>query len=157
MMADTHIFKTRIEPFVQEWLESRCGQKFRREYLPLEGCTGFHEFDAVSADRTIVAGIKSSSGETSGGKNPSGKLASVYQELYFLSNVKADTKLLILTDVEFYHLVVKKITQHLAGGIRVEHCPLSPELQELARKVHADASDEIDRGKQRARGRGAAG
>jgi len=154
-MADTHIVKTRIEPFVQEWLESRFGQKFRREYLQLTGCAGFHEFDAVSADRTIVAGIKSSSGRTSGGHNPSAKLASVYRELYFLSNVKADSKLLILTDDEFYDLVVKKVTQHLAGGLRVEHCPLTPEVQVLARGVHEDARDEIDRGKQKAQVRGA--
>lgn len=115
-MADTHKLKTHVEPFVRKWLEKKYSQQFSREYLPLVGGEGFHEFDGVSADRQIVAGIKSSSGRTSGGKNPSGKLASVYQELYFLSNVGTATRLLVLTDGEFFEFVCRKTWDKLAGG-----------------------------------------
>lgn len=84
-MANTHLLKTRVEPFVRGWLAKRYSQKFNSESLRLAGCTGFHEFDAVSADKKIVCGIKSSSAATSGGKNPSGKIAATYEELYFLA------------------------------------------------------------------------
>ena len=146
-MADTHGLKTRVEPFVRKWLEGKYGQHFHKEDLPLAGTEGCHEFDAVSDDGTIVAAITSASGKTSGGKNPSGKVDSVYRELYFLSNVKAGTKLLVLTDRGFFDLICKKTEGKLAGGNALLHCPLSAELEGFVRRIRADASDEIDRGK----------
>ena len=59
---------------------------------------GSHEFDAVSDYDSIVAAIKGHSYMTSGGKLPSGKFDSLYRELYFLSLVKADKKLLVFTN-----------------------------------------------------------
>jgi hypothetical protein len=152
-MANMQILKTRVEPYVRQWLSERFSQTFTREFLPLEGCSGFHEFDAVSADKRIVCGIKSSSGATSGGKNPSGKIASSYAELYFLAGVDADQRLLVLTDEEFYELLSTNMRDKLSRGITLLYCPLTEELSELVKKAQSEASKEIDRGKQSARAR----
>jgi hypothetical protein len=150
-MANTNLLKTRVEPFVREWLAKQYSQTFSREFLQLAGCSGSHEFDAVSADKRIVCGIKSSSGATSGGKNPSGKIASAYEELYFLAGVDADQRFLVLTDKEFYQLLSRKMQEKLSRDIKLFYCPLTEELARLVRAVQSEASSEIDRGKPSAR------
>jgi hypothetical protein len=154
-MANTHLLKTRVEPFVREWLSGQYRQKFTSEFLHLTGCSGVHEFDAVSADKQIVCGIKSSSGITSGGKNPSGKIAGAYEELYFLARVDADQRFLVLTYEEFYRLLSEKMREKLTRGIRLLHCPLTEELAQLVNKVQSEASSEINCGKPSARARDA--
>jgi hypothetical protein len=64
-MANTNEIKVKIEPYVQRCLAAKFGVAFRKRMLPLAGCAGVHEFDAVSEDGKIVAAIKSSSGATS--------------------------------------------------------------------------------------------
>jgi len=146
-MADTHQIKTQVEPFVRDWLWRRFSQQFTREFLQLAECSGFHEFDAVSADKRIVCGIKSSSARTSGGKNPSGKIAGAYEELYFLSGVDADQRFLVLTNKDFYELLAKKMRDKLSRSIQLLYCPLPHELEQLVGSVQRRASQEIDRGK----------
>jgi hypothetical protein len=92
-MANTHLLKAHVEPYVRQWLSEQYSQPFTAQFLELAGCCGVHEFDAVSADGKIICGIKSSSGLTSRGKNPSGKIAGAYQELYFLASVELDSVL----------------------------------------------------------------
>jgi hypothetical protein len=150
-MANTHLLKTRVEPHVREWLTQQYSQRFSSEFLQLAGCCGFHEFDAVSADKRIVCGIKSSSGIASGGKNPSGKISSAYEELYFLAGVDANQRFLVLTDEGFYRLLSKKMREKLSRDIRLLYCPLTEELAELVKGIHSEASNEIDRGKALAR------
>ena len=147
-MANMQLLKTRIEQFVRERLKEKYHQEFRSESLWLAGCSGKHEFDAVSRDHRIVCGIKSSSGVTSGGKNPSGKIASAYQELYFLAAVEADQRTLIVTDEGFYDIISKETQGKLVRGIEIKHCQLSAELAQLAKNLQSKASEEIDRGKQ---------
>jgi len=90
---------------------------------------------------------KESSGATSDGKNPSGKIASAYQELYFLAGVDADQRLLVLTDDKFYQLLSKNMREKLSRDIKLLYCPLSDELARLVETIRAEATDEIDRGK----------
>jgi len=146
-MANTNELKERIEPYVQVKLFERFGVPFSKKMLPLAGCTGEHEFDAVSLDGKIAASIKSSSGRTSGGSNPAGKFHAAFEELYFLNLVRAEKKLLVLTNKDFYYLFKKKSGGRVAPGLELWYCPLTAELEELTRKISADASDEIDRGK----------
>jgi len=70
-MANTKPIKTKIHPYVREWLQEKYGIAFAKTSLPLQGCTGKYTFDAVFADRKIIAKIKAASGYTSGQKNPS--------------------------------------------------------------------------------------
>jgi hypothetical protein len=146
-VANTHPIKTEIEPYVRDWLAEKFGISFHKKFVQLAECEGLHEFDAVSADRRIVAGIKSSSAKTSGEKNPSGKIASAFQELYFLVLVKAEIKILVLTDRDFFDLLIKRTRNKLPSNIQLLYCPLSVELDSLVRSITFEASDEIDRGK----------
>ena len=146
-MADTRVLKHRVEPFVREELEAEYGQPFNQQFLPVgrraDGSAAMHEFDAVSADRRIVAGIKSSSGKTSGGRRPSGKIASAYKELYFLSLVDADHRILVLTDPEFYRIMMSESDGKLAFGLELMLIELPPKLKEQVQAVHKAASQEM--------------
>lgn len=92
------------------------------------GDLAYHEFDAVSDDRSIVASIKASSGLTTGGKLPVGKTKDSYAELHFLSLVKAPHRILVLTDPEFHRIFTEVSDGRLPAGVKVVHLPLPPEL-----------------------------
>jgi hypothetical protein len=146
-MANTNLIKTRIQPYVRNWLKRKYGIAFGRNKLPLHECEGVHFFDAVSTDGKIVAEIKAASGNTSGGKHPSGKRASAFEQLYFLSLAKAETKLLILTNLEFFNIIETKSAGTLPTSIQLLYCRLPARLQALVQSVTDEASEEIDRGK----------
>lgn len=118
-MADTRVLKQQAEPFVRESLEAEFGQPFTQQYLAVgqraDGSPAMYEFDAVSADRRIVAGIKSSSGKTSGGRRPSGKIAAAYRELYYLSLADAECRILVLTDPEFHQIMTSECDDLVAS------------------------------------------
>lgn len=145
-VANTQIIKTKIEPFVREWLKHKFNQPFFKMELPLRDSDAVHEFDAVSLDRKVVAGIKSASGKTRRQKNPAAKCQGAYAELYFLSLIEADKKFLVLTNQPFYELFKRAATGKVATGIELLYCKLSPELEALMKTVYEDAADEIDRG-----------
>jgi len=65
--------------------------------------------------------------------------------------VDADQRFLVLTDEGFYRLLSKKMREKLSRDIRLLYCPLTEELAELVKRVHSEASSEIDRGKLLAR------
>lgn len=79
------------------------------------------------------------------------KISSAYEELYFLAGVDAEQRFLVLTDEGFYRLLSKKMREKLSREIRLLYCPLTEELAELVKRVHSEASSEIDRGKLSAR------
>jgi hypothetical protein len=146
-VANTNQIKTKIHPYVRDWLKERYGITFGKSRVHLQGCEGFHVFDAVSTDGKIVAEIKAASGRTSGDKSPAGKRASAFEQLYYLSLATAETKLLVLTDPEFFHIIRKKSTGKLPSNIQLLYCPLPTELAAVIRSVTRKASEEIDRGK----------
>jgi hypothetical protein len=132
---------------VRSWLKDRYGVEFGKNALPLRDCRGKHEFDAVSSNGKIVAEIKTASGRTSGGKHPSGKRASAFEQLYFLSLVEADNKLLIITDAEFLEIMKARTAGIVPANIKLVQCPLPPNLAEIVHSITNEASKEIDRGK----------
>jgi hypothetical protein len=146
-LANTNLIKSKIHPYVRIWLKEQYGVAFGQRTLPLRGCEGIHRFDAVSSDGRIVAEIKTASGRTSGGKHPSGKRASAFEQLYFLSLITADTKLLILTDEEFFEIMKQKTAGIVPADIQLLHCTLPADLAEIVLSVTSKASREIDRGK----------
>jgi hypothetical protein len=146
-MADTNIIRTQVEPFVRDWLQQKFGVSFKRQRIALKGCEGDHQFDAVSEDLGIVACIRSASGNTSGENRPSGKLAGTFKDLYFLLLVDAATKLLVLTDSEFYDYFARGQKKHIPSTVQVLHCVLPAELEQSVRSMRKNATEEIDRGK----------
>jgi hypothetical protein len=141
-MADTNYLKNEVENWVRNWLQGQFpGHIFSKQYITLTS-GGRHEFDAVSEDGNIIAGIKSSSHKTSGGNLPSGKFAVLYQELYFLSLVNAPTKLLILTNQELFIDFVKRSEAKVAEGIQIRYCQLPADIIKQVNLVKKKASQE---------------
>ena len=137
-----------VELFVREQLRKDYqGHTFTEKALRLrrkkDGSYSFHKFDAVSEDNTIVASIKCHSWLTSGGNLPAGKIGQIYQSLYLLSLVDAETKLLILTDRETYEGFLRVSDGKVAEGILIRFYPLSSELQRLLKNMHKKASQEM--------------
>jgi hypothetical protein len=149
-VADTRLLKNQVERYVRGALEKEFGQQFTTQVLIVgkrsDGFPASHEFDAVSADGRIVAGIKSSSGKTSSGRRPSGKIAAAYKELYFLSLVDAERRILVLTDPEFYKIMENDCDGRLAPGLELMLIPLSLELASQVQTVHKTASQEMSAG-----------
>ncbi len=80
----------------------------------------------------IVASIKSSSGRTSGNKNPSGKISASIADMYYLSLVPASKRLLILTNAEFFEIMIRTMNRRIGHSIEILYIPLPEDLLELA-------------------------
>lgn len=132
-VADTNFIKTEVEPFVREQLSQAYNRVFKAEATKLKLTTnGEHEFDAVSQDGAVVASIKSHSGKTKSGRIASGGVLACIAELYYLSLLEAEQRILVLTDEAMYSHLTKSIVekQRLAPGVRIEFIRLSEQLQE---------------------------
>ncbi|MEZ5929154.1 MAG: hypothetical protein R3C55_11850 [Parvularculaceae bacterium] len=67
-MADTRV-QVEVEDWVRRnWMQEKFGQPFHRDRIRLKS-GGLFDFDAVSADQSIVASISTSSAKTSSGKH----------------------------------------------------------------------------------------
>jgi len=150
-MADTRAY-AEAERWVREHgLPARYpGHRFEKLDLSVgmrtTGDPAYHEFDAVSEDRTEVASVKASSGLTTGGKLPVGKTKDAYAELHFLSLVIAPRRLLVLTDPDFYRIFTKVSDGKLPAGAEVVHLPLPPELEQRVRAARTVAFAEVSPG-----------
>jgi hypothetical protein len=143
-VANTSFLRYTVEPWIRERLAERYGQRFAPRVLPLEP-GGSHEFDAVSNDGRIVASIKANSGLTSGGNHPTGKVATCLNEVYFLTLVDAQERLLVLTNPEFYGIFTGRTAGQVARGVKVELLPLPPDMQRTVDGVTELASKEMSR------------
>jgi hypothetical protein len=76
-MANTAMLRYKVEPVIRERLAKEFGQPFASRILVLPGGAQ-REFDAVSADGTVVVSIKTSSGLTTlAGIFPAGRSTAV--------------------------------------------------------------------------------
>lgn len=66
-VANTSYPRREVEGYVHTQLSKELDQPFTAVFLSLQ-TGGRHEFDAVSADHSVVASVKSASGLTSGGR-----------------------------------------------------------------------------------------
>jgi hypothetical protein len=146
-MANTRVLKEVVEPFVQLHLAKEFGSPFDARSVPLKS-GGTHEFAAVSADGHVVACVRNSSGKTSGGKNPSGKIRSTEAALYYLTLVEARTRILLLTDREFYGIVTATLTQQgrVASGIEIRLLELPENIRRQIDDMRKIASREVSPG-----------
>ena len=141
-MANTNTLKD-IEQYVREWCSRTYGIEFEDHEKAIRLTTGgFHRFDVVSKDGTIIAGIKTS-GLRENGKVSAGVIKSTFTEIYFLSIVKAATKFMILTDEAYYKFFQRISKGKITDGIEIIHCPLSEEVRERVDIVHRTCRKEI--------------
>lgn len=141
-VANTSYLRYTVEPWVRERLGEKFGQQFSSEVLTLSP-GGTHEFDAVSKDRSIIASIKANSSLTSGGKHPTGKVATCLNEIYYLTLVSASERMLVLTNPEFHDIFTRVTSGQIASGIGILLLPLPSEMQGEVDRVTRRASDEM--------------
>ncbi len=109
-MANTTI-QGKVEKWVRdEWMPVHFGLPFHKARLQLSS-GGFFEFDAVSADKAIVASISTSTGVTSGGKYPVGKVHKLRADILFLTLAPAKRRIMILTEADM-HAICRKEAQN---------------------------------------------
>ena len=106
---------------------------------------GKRSFNAVSSDGRIIATVLNSSGATSGGKKPSGKIRYAIAELYFLSLADAPQRLLVATNAEFLKYLENETADALVEGVRLAHIPLPADLAARVAEVTTAASREMGR------------
>jgi hypothetical protein len=102
-----------------------------------------HTFNAVSSDGSVVAAISNASGYTSGGRRPVGKIRGAIAELYWLSLVDASTRLLVLTNREFFEILTREMANALPVGVEIIHVALPDELASRVAAVTTAASEEM--------------
>jgi hypothetical protein len=145
--ADTTAYRIAEEWVRTTGLPNSTGRRFQKQRLRVgtkqDGSIAEHEFDAVSADGTIIAAIKASSGRTARNRNPSGKIKDAYAELLFLSLVQAPRKYLVLTDREFFEIFSKESDGKRPPGVELLHVALPEDLKRRVEVAKNAASDEV--------------
>jgi len=85
------------------WMPNYFGQSFYRERMPLSS-GGVFDFDAVSADKSIVASISTSGSRTASGKRAVGKLMKLRSDMLFLMMADAPRKVIVLCEPDMVAL-----------------------------------------------------
>lgn len=147
-MADTRV-QLKVEDWIrQKWLPQEYGQVFRRETLPLNA-GGEFDFDAVSADNSIVVNISTSSASTSGGKGAAGKLQKLRADMLFLGMAYAQRRIIALTERDMYDLCQKeKRNGRVPVGIEFAYVELPADLATQLTKAKVAASKEVSPAKE---------
>lgn len=118
-------------------------QDFHRERVSLSP-GGVFDFDAVSADRKIVASISTSGAKTASGKYAVGKMLKIRSDMYFLLLAEAERRLIVLTERDMYD----QCQREQAGGrvpssIEFVHVDLPTKLTKRLQEARARASREV--------------
>lgn len=106
-MADS-----RIQLEIENWIRMKClpqqfGQPFTPHRLKLIS-GGYFNFDAVSADGSIVANISTSSSKTAGGNQAAAKIQKLRADMLFLTLIPAKTHLIVLSEEDMFALCLKE-------------------------------------------------
>jgi hypothetical protein len=100
-------------------------------------------FNAAASDGSVVATVMNSSGMTSGGKKPVGKIKGAIAEVYFLSLVDARQRLLVVTNASFVAYLQHELDGALVEGVQLRHLALPADLAARVAKVTSTASAEM--------------
>jgi hypothetical protein len=143
LMADTRELKLLAEPAVRAWLSAEYDLPVETDEVAIQlPGGGFHRFDVVSEDRSLVAGAKSSRIRARGGVG-AGVIKSIYTEILFLHLVVAETKLLVLTDPDLFTYFERISRGKLPLDVQLLHFPLPDSIAIRLGTVHEAASLEI--------------
>ena len=142
-MADSRT-QMKIEKWIREnWLPQNFGQKFATKSLQLSS-GGFFEFDAVSADRNIVANISTSSARTRSGKLATGKIHKLRGDMLFLLMVQADKRIVVLSEKDMCDYMIKeKDNGRVPIEIEFVHAPIPEDLKKELTAAKKIAAQEV--------------
>ena len=103
---------------------------------------GVFDFDAVSADKAIVASISTSGSRTARGKYATGKMMKLRSDMLYLLLSDAQRKVMVLCEEDMYSRCQLELTSgRLPKEIEFVHAPLPEDLAMrlvAARKVGSD-------------------
>lgn len=142
-MANTKEIRTKIEPWIRDWLATQYkGFTFSEKKVVLP-TSGTYNFDAVSQDGTIVGAILSNRAKTRTGRENTGGVRKASQDLNYLKLLSPHiTKLMIFTDNDFCELIKKRAQRQGVGGIQFLDCRLPENLNLLLNRILDEASRE---------------
>ena len=142
-MADTRC-QVECEDWVRrEWMPKAFGQQFYRERMPLTS-GGVFDFDAVSADKTIVASISTSGSRTARGNYATGKMMKLRSDMLYLLLSEAPRKVMILCEEDMYaRCQLERENGRLPKEIEFVHAPLPIELASKLIAARKLGSDEV--------------
>jgi hypothetical protein len=129
-----------------EWIRDELAREFGTPFEKAKVALttgGYRTFNGVAADGLTVASITNSSGATSGGKRPVGKIRGAVAELYFLQLVEAPRRMLVVTNPEFCVYLTDYLEGALASGLSIHQVQLPPEMQAEVANVNRTASEEM--------------
>ena len=107
-VADTRC-QVECEDWIRrEWMPTVFGQPFYRERVQLTS-GGVFDFDAVSADRTIIASISTSGSRTAPGKHATGKMMKLRSDILYLLMTNAARRLVILCEKDMYERCKREV------------------------------------------------
>jgi len=142
-MADTRV-QLEVEDYVRrEWMLAQYGQPFSRERVRLSP-GGVFDFDAVTADHSIVAAISTSGARTATGKNAVGKFLKVRSDIYFLLLAEASRRILVLTERDMHEKCQReKESGRIPECIEFALAEIPQELRERLQAARRKASNEV--------------
>ena len=140
-MADTRC-QVECEDWIRrEWMPAIFGQPFYRERVQLTS-GGVFDFDAVSADKTVIASISTSGARTATGNLATGKLMKLRSDMLYLLMTSAARKIIILCEADMHTLCQRELdVGRLPKEIEFFFVPLPDELAArlvAARKIGSD-------------------
>jgi len=105
---------------------------------------GVFDFDAVSADKSIVASISTSGARTVSGKNATGKLMKLRSDMLFLLLSNAPRKIIVLCELDMHLLCQREgVNGRTPKEIEFFHAPLPDELALKLAAARKRGSDEV--------------
>lgn len=144
-MANTVKLKKPVEDYVRVWLSSKYNIQFNEGEKQIDLSTGGkHRFDIVSQDGSIIGDIKSSAVRPDG-KVGAGTIKSVFLDLYYLSLVKADKKLMVLTNKDFFKVFENRAKGKILPDTELVYCELPASLSKEVLEINRMARGEISK------------
>lgn len=116
---------------------------FSRERVRLSS-GGVCDFDAVSADRRVVAAISTSGAVTASGKHAVGKMLKIRSAMDFLLLAAADRRLVVLTERDMYARCLKEAEGgRVPSSIEFALAEIPASLDAKLRLARGAASNEV--------------
>ena len=142
-MADTRV-QVEVEDWVRRnWLPHEYGQQFHRERVDLEW-GGKFDFDAVSADWTIVAAISTSAGKTAKGKLAVGQVMKMRSDVLFLLHASAQRRVMVFTEPNMFEVCQQEVRAgRLPKTVEFVRAAIPTELQARLDEARKKASEEV--------------
>ena len=105
---------------------------------------GVFDFDAVSADQTIIASISTSGSRTAPGKHATGKMMKLRSDILYILMTNAARRLVILCETDMYERCKREVgAGRLPKEIEFFHAPLPDALAVRLFAARQIASNEV--------------